>query len=825
MKKKIAFATALLILVPLSVFAYETYSHIVGCGINTIPKFIKALLAIVIKVGIPVASIFLIWAGFLFLTAQGNESKLASAKKTFIWACIGFGVVLAAWLFALAFQTILTSFSGGQPQDATLDPCNDSSSNPVLGVTAGTPAFTSYTTPPPSTTVPPPGSGGTATPAKPNAPTQLRASSVGSSRSQLQLSWSPSTSPNIIGYNVYQNKTMLGTTAGTSFVFPVSNSALGYMYTVVAVNSTGAASLPSSPLFTSVSSLPNVASSVVPTSNTLIPIVSSNVISPSSAELSWTPVSGATGYTVYRNGTPVGTVSGTSYTDNSVSPGMFIYTVAANIGSQIGSPSMQTYVFVKGAGSPTSTPDAAAPSVPSGLTGALVSASQIDIKWTASTDNSDFVGYKIYRDGNQIGYSSSPSYMDVNAFAPSTTYTYKVLAFDASGNESAMSASVSVTTPAPPPPPDSGSGSGDSGGGSSIPPFSPLPASACTKIVNAGGSIQSALSGAGPGTVVCVHGGTYNQTVSVSSSGNSSSPIIIQAYPGESVIIDGQKSLPSGSWGALVNINGNYVRMYGFEVKNTSSNNSRGVAINGHHNTVSHFNVHHSHQNGILAGGDYSIVEDSRVWTNALSNVNGSSGMWAGGLNAARDPVNGISDGVIFRRNIVFNNWGEGLSSFEASGTLIENNIVYNNWSVNLYVSDSKNVIVRNNLVYNASPNQASARPGSLTMADERADKPRSDNVQVTNNIVYGTNLCVACWTIESGLNNINANHNTVVNGSIRMDTSFGTRISQSANCTLTASQVPGLGTVTPGSLTPAKFANASCPSGTGAVVSQFSTQ
>jgi endoglucanase len=50
-----------------------------------------------------------------------------------------------------------------------------------------------------------------------------------------------------------------------------------------------------------------------------------------SVSLSWSASAGASGYTVYRNGTAVGTPTGTSYTDTGLSPGTaYTYTVAAN---------------------------------------------------------------------------------------------------------------------------------------------------------------------------------------------------------------------------------------------------------------------------------------------------------------------------------------------------------------------------------------------------------------------------------------------------------------------------------------------------------------
>ncbi|MET8615281.1 extracellular catalytic domain type 1 short-chain-length polyhydroxyalkanoate depolymerase [Streptomyces misionensis] len=48
------------------------------------------------------------------------------------------------------------------------------------------------------------------------------------------------------------------------------------------------------------------------------------------ASLTWNPVSGAASYTVYRNGTKAGSVTGTSYTDTGLSAGTsYTYTVAA----------------------------------------------------------------------------------------------------------------------------------------------------------------------------------------------------------------------------------------------------------------------------------------------------------------------------------------------------------------------------------------------------------------------------------------------------------------------------------------------------------------
>ncbi len=95
--------------------------------------------------------------------------------------------------------------------------------------------------------------------------------------------------------------------------------------------------------------------------------------------------------------------------------------------------------------------DTAPPSVPTGLTAAADTVSQIDLSWTPSTDNVGVRGYTVYRGGAQIGITENTSYSDAG-LTPSTTYVYTVSAYDFAGNSSAQSPPVSGTTMAPPPP-------------------------------------------------------------------------------------------------------------------------------------------------------------------------------------------------------------------------------------------------------------------------------------------------------------------------------------------------------------------------------------
>lgn len=96
----------------------------------------------------------------------------------------------------------------------------------------------------------------------------------------------------------------------------------------------------------------------------------------------------------------------------------------------------------------TGTTDTTTPTVPTGLSATATSPYEVRLAWLASTDDVGVAGYRIYRGSNQINTTTSTSYQD-SGLAPSTAYTYSVLAYDSAGNLSARSASAAVTTPVP----------------------------------------------------------------------------------------------------------------------------------------------------------------------------------------------------------------------------------------------------------------------------------------------------------------------------------------------------------------------------------------
>jgi chitodextrinase len=149
-----------------------------------------------------------------------------------------------------------------------------------------------------------------------------------------------------------------------------------------------------------------------------------------------------TGYTVYRNGSVLGTVSGSTltYADKTAS-GTSTYSYTVDAFDAAGNHSAQSLA------SNITTPDWTPPIAPSGLTATVFSNGEMDLAWNASTDDVGVTGYTVYRNGAVLATTagSTLNYSDTTV-GHGFAYTYTVDAFDAAGNHSTKSAPASATT-------------------------------------------------------------------------------------------------------------------------------------------------------------------------------------------------------------------------------------------------------------------------------------------------------------------------------------------------------------------------------------------
>ena len=252
---------------------------------------------------------------------------------------------------------------------------------------------------------------------------------------QVVLRWNASTdNVGVTGYRVYQGATQIAQVAGNVLTYTHTGVAGPLSYTVRAVDAAGNLSDPSNVRNVTVpdSIKPSVPGSLTATAGT------------GQVVLSWTASTdnaGVTGYRVYRAGTQVGSVNGTTltFTHAGVAPGTHSYTVRAiDAAGNLSDPSNTATITLT---------DTQAPSVPN-LSGTAAGPTRVNLAWSASTDNVGVTGYEIYRNGLLLaGPGNVTSYADTTTVA-STAYQYTVRAVDAAGNRSNASNTVNVTTPA-----------------------------------------------------------------------------------------------------------------------------------------------------------------------------------------------------------------------------------------------------------------------------------------------------------------------------------------------------------------------------------------
>jgi fibronectin type 3 domain-containing protein len=173
--------------------------------------------------------------------------------------------------------------------------------------------------------------------------------------------------------------------------------------------------------------------------------VSGTWSTPNGVELTWSGASDnamVTGYRVYRDDKPIAALgpSVLSHSDRDVANlTTYAYHVTALDAAGNESASSEPTDIQTG--------DDTAPTVPT-VSAALSGTDGVEVSWSASTDNAGVAGYRVFRSGALTAtVDTATSTLLDTGLGDGTAYTYRVVAFDASGNASAPSSPVTVTTP------------------------------------------------------------------------------------------------------------------------------------------------------------------------------------------------------------------------------------------------------------------------------------------------------------------------------------------------------------------------------------------
>lgn len=82
-------------------------------NVDSFEKLIKAILDAAFIIGLPVAVLFIVLAGFRFIWARGNPGQLESAKHNLLYTIVGIGVFFGAWTLAKIIAATIKALGVG----------------------------------------------------------------------------------------------------------------------------------------------------------------------------------------------------------------------------------------------------------------------------------------------------------------------------------------------------------------------------------------------------------------------------------------------------------------------------------------------------------------------------------------------------------------------------------------------------------------------------------------------------------------------------------------------------------------------------------------
>ena len=277
---------------------------------------------------------------------------------------------------------------------------------------------------------------------RPSVPAGLTGTVVSSS--QINLTWTAATdNVGVKGYQVFLNDRVVSTTTTTSFQHTGLSAGTTYNYRVNAFDAAWN--------YSGWTVTPVAVRTLGPAADTQPPSVPTGLAgtaaSSTQVNLTWnasTDNVGVTGYYVYLDNVALGVTTKTSFQHIGRTAGTtYSYRVSAYDAVPNHS-AWTTPVSVKTTG--IAPLDTSPPSVPAGLTGTAASNTEINLTWTAATDNVGVKGYQVFLNDRVISTTTTTSFKHTG-LAAGTTYNYRVNAFDAASNYSGWTVTpVAVTT-------------------------------------------------------------------------------------------------------------------------------------------------------------------------------------------------------------------------------------------------------------------------------------------------------------------------------------------------------------------------------------------
>lgn len=81
-------------------------------GQANIQQFIATALKAIVQISLPIITFFVVYAGFLFVSARGNPNQLEKAKGNIPYVLIGAALILGAWVLATLLGNTVQQITG-----------------------------------------------------------------------------------------------------------------------------------------------------------------------------------------------------------------------------------------------------------------------------------------------------------------------------------------------------------------------------------------------------------------------------------------------------------------------------------------------------------------------------------------------------------------------------------------------------------------------------------------------------------------------------------------------------------------------------------------
>ena len=68
--------------------------------VGSVPDLIQKFLELLLRIGVPLLVIMIIYSGALYILARGNQNKITEAHKMLTYTLIGGAILLGSWALA-----------------------------------------------------------------------------------------------------------------------------------------------------------------------------------------------------------------------------------------------------------------------------------------------------------------------------------------------------------------------------------------------------------------------------------------------------------------------------------------------------------------------------------------------------------------------------------------------------------------------------------------------------------------------------------------------------------------------------------------------------